>query len=815
MTQYWILLGVLCAPLAAQPLDAGFFETKIRPVLATKCYACHSSTLKAPMGGLLLDTKAGVAKGGATGPVVVAGKPTESRLLKALRYTDPHLQMPPAGKLPDPVIADFDRWIAAGAPDPRIETAAGANTAAPLKGMSIEDGRKWWAFQPVRETPAPRVRNAVWPKTVWPKTKIDSFLLAKLEEKGLAPSAPADPRTLVRRAYIDLLGLKPTYEEVEAFANDAAPDAYDKLIERLLSSPQYGERWGRHWLDVARYAEDNPTSEATNPPYPFAWRYRDWVIEAMNQDVPYDKFVKLQLAADLMPGTIRADMRALGYLGAAPIYHKDQRLSEEVIYTFVTDDWDERVDAVSRGLLGVTVACARCHDHKFDPILTKDYYGLAGVFASTMRAERPMFDVDPKVETRYLWAQNRLFDLRYAANLLTSEASTVENAAPRVAKWRAEIESLKTEMEGLRDRYPVLVKSLEKYWTPPRPRPAADAAAASPRNRNPSSTEPFMNAVYDAAQYVDGTDPQFTWVTYRPGEARDLPVMLHGNVATPGEIAPRHFLTVLSRGDGALKQGSGRLELAEKIFSDAAPLTARVIVNRVWDWHFGRPLVATTSDFGTQGDKPANPALLDDLAARFIAHGWSFKWLHREIMLSAAYRQSSRPRPDAEQADQANALLWRMNPRRLDVESYRDSILRAAGTLSDKMYGPPEELDRDASHRRTVYGRVGRGRLSNLLRLYDFPDPTQTSPGRDLTTTSLQQLFIMNSSFMHEQAAALAKGVENESGDAEKMRRLYRKILARDPSPKELDLAVSYLTEGTLEQYAQVLLSTNEEIFWP
>jgi hypothetical protein len=765
------------------------------------------------MGGLVLDTKAGLLKGGGLGPVVVPGKPAESRLLKALRYTDPHLQMPPAGKLPDPVILDFDQWIAAGAPDPRAETSAGTQSSAPLKGMSIEDGRKWWAFQPVREIPAPKVKNSAWPKT-----KLDSFLLAKLEEKRLSPSAPADPRTLVRRAYIDLIGLKPTYDEVETFANDAAPDAYEKLIERLLSSPQYGERWARHWLDVARYAEDNPTSEATNPPYPFAWRYRDWVIEAMNQDVPYDRFVKLQLAADRMAGTARTDMRALGYLGAAPVYHKDQRLSEEVIYTFVTDDWDERVDAVSRGLLGMTVACARCHDHKFDPILTKDYYGLAGVFASTMRAERPMFEVDPKVETRYLWVQNRLFDLRYAANLLTSEASTVENAAPRVAKWRAEIESLKAEMEGLRDRYPQLVKSLEKYWTvaPKQPRPPADAAAAaSVRGRNVSSTEPFMNAVYDAAQYVDGTDPQFTWVSYRPGEARDLPVMLHGNVATPGEITPRHFLTVLSKGDSALKQGSGRLELAEKIFSDAAPLTARVIVNRVWDWHFGKPLVPTTSDFGTQGEKPAHPDLLDDLAARFIAHGWSFKWLHREIMLSAAYRQASRPRADGEQMDPANSLFWRMNPRRLDVESYRDSMLRAAGTLSDKMYGPPEDLDRGPSDRRTVYGRVGRGRLSNLLRLYDFPDPTQTSPGRDLTTTSLQQLFILNSSFMHDQAEALAKSVETEPSSAEKMRSLYRKILARDPSPKELDLAVSYLSEGTLEQYAQVLLSTNEEIFWP
>jgi hypothetical protein len=803
MARSWISLAVLCAPLTAQPPDTAFFESKIRPVLATKCYACHSSNLKAPMGELVLDTKAGLLKGGVGGPVVVPGKPAESRLLGALRYTGARLQMPPGGKLADSVIADFERWIAGGAPDPRAGAAAQATV--PLKGMSVEDGRKWWAFQPVRQMPSPKVKDEVWQKT-----KIDSFLLAALEGKGLTPSPAADPRTLVGRAYIDLIGLKPTYQEVEAFANDASPDAYSKLIERLMASPQYGERWGRHWLDVARFGEDNPTSEATNPPYPFAWRYRDWVIEAMNRDVPYDRFVKLQLAADLIPGVARGDLRALGYLGAAPVYHKDQRLSEEVIYTFLTDDWDERVDAVSRGLLGMTVACARCHDHKFDPIPTKDYYGLAGVFASTMRSERPMFDVDPKIEARYMWARNRLFDLRYSANLLTNEASTVENSAPRVAKWQAEIDALKAEMERLRDGYPLLVSSLEKFWTPPPPKSSREG-----RRRNSTSTEPFMNAVYDAAQYMDGTDPQYTWVNYRPGEARNLPVLRSGNVAAPGEITPRHFLTVLSKGDGVFKRGSGRLDLAEKIFTDAAPLTARVIVNRVWDWHFGRPLVVTTSDFGTQGEKPTHPELLDDLAARFIANGWSLKWLHREIMLSAAYRQSSAWRPDAAAADQPNSLLWRMNPRRLDIESYRDSMLRAAGTLDDRLYGPSEDIGAQGFTRRTVYARVARGGLSTLLRLYDFPDPTQTSPGRDLTTTSLQQLFIMNSKFMREQATALAASVKDEPDDAARMRNLYRRILSRDPSAKELDLAVSFLAQGTLEQYAQVLLSTNEEIFWP
>ena len=506
MIRRWIAFATVCLPLAAQA-PADFFESKIRPVLAAKCYPCHSAALASPAAGLRLDTKAGAQR------VLVAGKPDDSRLIQAIRYADQDLQMPPSGKLPAAVIADFEQWIKAGAVDPRTDNAI-SQTSAPPKGMSLEDGRKWWSFQPVHETPAPKVKDRAWVKT-----KLDAFVLAKLEEKKLTPSPEADSRTLVRRAYVDLVGYKPNFDEVEAFVDDKSPDAYEKLIDRLLASPQYGERWGRHWLDVARYAEDNPTSEATNPGYPYAWRYRDWVIEAFNKDVPYDRFVKLQLAADLMPGTPRDDLRALGYLGAAPIYHKDRRLSADVTAGFLTDDWDERIDAVSRGLMGMTVACARCHDHKFDAIPTKDYYGMMGMFASTMRAERPMFDVDAAVETRYLWMQNRLFDLKYAADLLTNEASTVVDSAPRVAKWKAEIETLKIEAETWRDRYPQLVQSLEKYWT-------FGPAARGPR---PPAPDSFMNSVFDAAQFVDGTDPQFTEIVYKAGEARDFPVLLHGN----------------------------------------------------------------------------------------------------------------------------------------------------------------------------------------------------------------------------------------------------------------------------------------------
>jgi hypothetical protein len=656
---------------------------------------------------------------------------------------------------------------------------------------------------------------------------------------------------LVRRVYVDLVGIKPTYDEIESFLADPSPQAYESLIDRLLASPHYGERWGRHWMDVARYGEDNPTGEATNPAYPYAWRYRDWIIEAINQDVSYDRFVKLQLAADLMPGTPRSDLRALGYLGAAPVYHKDLRLSEQVIGGFLTDDWDERIDATTRGLLAMTVACARCHDHKFDPIPTADYYGLMGVFASTMRAERPLFDVDPQVETRFAWLQNRLFDLAYSVNLLTTEASTVVDSASRVAVWKAEIETLKQESLGLQEKYPQLVAKLARYWSPPGARAQAAAGKASRGRRSTASVEPFTNAVFEAAQYLDGSDPQYTFIHYRAGEARDMPILKTGNLATPGEIVPRHFPLVLSKDNPNFKQGSGRLELAERIFSDAAPLAARVIVNRVWSWHMGKPLVGTPSDFGVQGERPTHPELLDDLAARFVQHGWSLKWLNREIVMSSTYRQSSRPREDGAKVDIANTLLWRMNPRRLDIEAYRDTLLRVSGRLDTRMYGPSEDLQSPQNFRRTVYSRVSRGRQSSLLKNYDFPDAMQSAGGRDLTVTPLQQLFVMNSEFMHDAAAELARAISSEPDDSRhsydgppspsiplfsqpggfgepsdkvsnakklysaRLQSLFRRTLGRDPAPHELDLALDFLQGGSLEQYAQVLLSTNEEIFWP
>jgi len=814
--------------LAAQSTDVEFFEAKIRPVLVQRCYSCHNSKMAAPKGDLILDTKEGVLKGGASGPLLTPGRPADSRLLKVLSYTDPLVQMPPSGKLADAVLEDFAQWITKGAVDPRVSAPALASASPQYKGMSLEEGRKWWAFQPVAAHAAPKIP----PAQGRPVNKIDNFILAKLAEKNLQLSPAADKRTIVTRAYVGLLGFKPTFEEVQAFVNDRSPNAYENLINRLLASPHYGERWARQWMDVARYAEDNPSSEATNPPYPLAWRYRDWMIEAINADMPYDRFVKLQLAADLMPDVKRDEMRALGYIGAAPIYHHDLRLSGDVIGTFLTDDWDERIDAVSRGVLGLSVACARCHDHKFDPVTQKDYYALMGVFASTVRVERPAFPVEPDIEQEYMWLQRKLFDLAYSINLLGNEGTTFIEGAEKAVKWKAEMEGLKTRATTKLAKYPQLVQSLDKYWNPPRRAatpppppaaaaagdkiPAAAAAAAQPPRPGFPSTDPYMNAVFEAAQYVDASDPTYTFITYKPGEVRNMPVLKAGNVAAPGEIVARGFPAVLARGnDTTFKNGSGRLELADRLFTDTGALAARVMVNRVWGWHFGKGLVATASDFGTQGDKPTHPELLDDLAARFIEHGWSLKWLNKEIMMSAAYRQSSQPRAEGVQADEANALLWRQNARRLDAEAYRDTLTRSAGLLDVTMGGLSGDVDDDDYYRRAIYGRVSRARRAQMLGLFDFPEATQSAPGRDITTSTLQQIYLMNGAFIQNLAEAAAKTAATATGEAEQIGVLYRRILARDPNAAELKSGLEYLQKGTLPRYAQILLSTNEEIFLP
>ena len=697
--------GVSRADDAPKPSkDAiAFFETHIRPVLVERCYSCHSAASGKSKGGLRLDTQANLAKGGDSGPVLVPGDVEKSRLIHAIRWTDADFVMPPRERLSPAQVERFEQWVKMGAPDPRVESGSGPAA----KSVDLAAARKWWAFRDVAESPPPAVKRAEWATR-----KIDLFVLKELEAKGLAPSAAADPRTLIRRVYLDLTGLRPSYEEVEAFARDPSEAAYGQVVEKLLASPQYGQRWGRYWLDVARYGEDNPTSEVTNPPYPFAWRYRDWVIDAINRDVPYDRFVTLQLAADLVPGTPRSDLPATGFLGAGPIYHKDARLSKDVIENLCMDDWDERVDVVSRGLLGLTVACARCHDHKFDPISTRDYYALAGVFASAVAVPRPVADVDPETEARFMNAARRLFQVSYVANLLKSEpGSKPKEAKRKVEQLTLELDRIEAEIAPLKESHPDLHAYLARLDKRP-------GAPAEPRNRNVGgSTEAFFHGVFEAGLWVDGSDPDVTMLDVRPGQPHDLRILPGGNVAKPTDLAPRGFPAVLAKSDASFRRGSGRLELAERIFTDAAPLAARVIVNRVWGWHFGKPLVETQSDFGAQGDRPTHPELLDDLAARFMASGWSLKWLHREILLSSTYRQASRPTAVGMKLDPGNRLLWRMNPRRLDVEAYRDGLLQAAG------------VTRHSVRRSLQRSRSGRKRPSHRLR----PDQPRADEQRAAT----------------------------------------------------------------------------------
>jgi hypothetical protein len=702
--------------------DALFFERSVRPLLAAKCWECHAG--EAPEAGLRLDAWNTMVAGGDSGPAVIPGKPSNSLLVTAIHYEDGP-QMPPDGKLRDQDIEILVEWINRGAPWPK-STIATRNWNG--NGFEItDDDRAFWSFQPISDPPVPDTDD-----TFWPRTSIDHFVLAQLEDAGLAPSPPADKRTLIRRATFDLIGVPPTPEEIESFLSDESPEAFTRVVDRLLASPHYGERWARHWLDVARYGEDQAhTFEARL--YPQGFRYRDWVVTALNEDMPYDEFVRAQLAADLIHGSDKAnqDLPALGFFATGPVYYGDRQK---------LDQMDDRIDTLTRGLLGLTVACARCHDHKFDPISTADYYALAGIVASTEYVEVPLVSAD--------------------------EARQAEDEEARRLK-----------------------KKKEK------------------KKKNAPLPYPHVHAIRDA-------------------EPRNMRVHLRGNPETLGDEVPRRFLSILAPEEPQpFEGGSGRLELANAIACRDNPLTARVIVNRVWKHHFGRGLVRTPSNFGRMGEPPTHPELLDHLASRFIASGWSLKTLHREIMVSAVYQQASRFDEARTAVDPDNRLLWRMNRRRLDVEEWRDAILAVSGTLDDSIGGPSFDLAEANNRRRTLYARVSRHNLDPLLRLFDFPDPNITSDGRPVTMVPLQQLFVLNSGLMAHGAKALAaRCCAAKTDDADGIRHAFEFALSRPATQSELQLGLEFLSEPPApnndntgltrwEQYAQVLLSTNEFMF--
>ncbi len=621
-----------------------------------------------------------------------------------------------------------------------------------------------WSFRPLREQALPPVRDAAWPRT-----RLDHFVLAELERAGLSPAPEADARTLRRRLAFDLTGLPP-----EASDEDLG---WSALVDRHLDSPHYGERWGRHWLDLARYADVTESWSDTKSP---SWLYRDWVVAAFNRDLPYDRFVVQQLANDLLPGSLPADNAALGFLGIGPSYWKELKLPPEIIGVTVAEEWEERMDAVGRTFLGLTLGCARCHDHKTDPVSAEDYYAVAGVFASVRTADRPVVaDAD--------WEPVRL--AREKVGALEKKRDALKKAKPAPADLKERLAAIGKEIAAIQ--------------------------ADTPRYH--SATAP---AVVEAALFVKPMDGggHGTKLEYVPGMARDLPMHRRGDPNSPGETVPRRFLSAFPRADGAprpLDQGSGRLELARALVEEAAPLSARVVVNRVWMQHFGRGLVATPSEFGPAGEPPSHPALLDDLAARFVAAGWSIKWLHREILNSAAWRQSSVASPESAARDPQGQLYSHMPRRRHDIEAWRDAMLAATGELDLAIGGEPFALDDPAATRRTLYGTVKRRELDAILQVNDFPAPAAHSPSRTETATPLQQLFSLNGPFVIARARHLAQTLAaTEGGDAGRIDLAYRRLLQRGPTDSERELGLAYLAEGgTWERYAQVLLTSNEFLY--
>jgi hypothetical protein len=801
------LLFTLAAnrPLAAQPAkfadsptqeQVAFFEKKIRPVLADQCYKCHSATAEKVRGELRLDTRDDTRKGGASGAVIVPGNAERSLLIQALRSKDPDTAMPPKGKLPDSVIADFEAWVKMGAPDPRTEAAT---AAAGKYVVDVEKGRSFWAFVPPKATPAPAVKDAAWPKT-----DADRFLLAGLEKNGLKPVGDADRRTLLRRVHIDLTGLPPTPEEVNAFVADTSPDAFEKVVEKLLASPHFGERWGRHWLDVARYAESS--GKAVNMAYPHAWRYRDYVINAFNADKPYDQFVKEQLAGDLMPAdepTVKAErMIATGFLAIGP-----KILNERNGTQFELDVADEQIDVTFQAFLGITAACARCHDHKFDPIPQKDYYALAGIFRSTQTCYGTIQFVQSNRPSPTLTLPKGC-GLPPGTNekLTKSERERVQKQIDDLNKQIAEQTDFvrtifpRAQVSQLRSR----LASFDEDGDP-------KLLAMGVRDKPAGGRGGFVPKKGFAPKGGFGGFAVSTTIA-------DSPVYARGEPDKPSaERVPRGTPQVMTRTPLEIPRGtSGRLELADWIASKDNPLTARVMVNRVWLHLFGHGLVPTADNFGAAGLPPTHPELLDHLALAFMNDdAWSVKKLVKRVVMSRAYRLDSKFDAASFELDPDNALVWRMSPRRLDAESLRDSMLAVSGQLVTRpptgsvvaragegpaggfgfaRGGVNQAINDPRNTQRSVYLPIVRDNLPEALALFDAPDPSLIAADRPTTTVPSQGLFILNNPFVIRSAEAAAeKLLKSTTTDTERVRAAYLSFYGRPPAETELAAAGKFL----------------------
>jgi cytochrome c553 len=776
--------------------QVAFFEKKIRPVLVAECYGCHSAKAEKLKGDLRLDTRDGVRKGGDSGAAIVPGDPAKSLLIQAIKQTDKDLAMPPKKKLSDAVIADFETWVTAGAPDPRGE---GKSTA--VRGeIDIEKGRQFWAFQPPKKSAPPAVKNVAWAKT-----DIDRYLLAGMESQGLKPVADADKRTLIRRVYLDLTGLPPTGDEVEAFVFDSSPDAYEKVVDKLLTTPAFGERWARHWLDVARYAES--TGKTVNFNYPNAWRYRDYVIAAFNADKPYDVFIQEQLAGDLMPAKDDKQKAerivATGFLAIGP-----KALNERMRNQFEMDVADEQIDVTSQAFLGLTAACARCHDHKFDPIPQKDYYALAGIFKSTETCYGTIRFVQSNHPSSLISLPK---DSAPAAltKLTDTERKQLEDQIAALEKQRADN---KDQIRNLFFNSQISINrskldSYESDGTPKlramgvRDKPAVPAGGRGPFGGPGRGGPPGMGMGFGPLAGGQRT-------------IADSPVYTRGEIDHPGPTVPRGVLQVVTKSTPTIKRTeSGRLELADWIASKNNPLTARVMVNRIWLHLFGRGIVPTPDNFGAAGQPPSNPHLLDFLAVSFMDHSWSVKKLIKQIVTTRAYRLASTGNEKNLEIDPDNEYVWRMTPRRLDAEVLRDSMLAVGGQLSatPPVGSPVAKAGEGPSTRprlgsmvgqnpndthRSIYLPIIRDNLPESLALFDAADASMVVAERAQTTVPAQALFLMNNPFVIRQAQAAAdKLIEASGTETERIRHAYLNFFGRPPTDAELSTAQKFLKD--------------------
>ncbi|MEZ6051318.1 MAG: DUF1553 domain-containing protein [Planctomycetaceae bacterium] len=823
------------------------FEKQILPVLVNHCYECHSKDSETIEGGLELDSPSGMLRGGDSGPMMQAHHAEKSELLRMLRHDEGVSGMPPEERLSDEVLAAFEEWIRLGAPDSREDTGPTA------KEQRLNKSKGHWAFQPPVAVPSPAVTNSEWARD----PMIDSFVLAKLEEAGLAPVADANRQTLVRRVYFDLIGLPPTPQQVAEFVADESPDALANLVNRLLDSPQFGERWGRHWLDVVRYAESSGME--FNFTYPHAWPYRDYVIDSFNADKPFDMFLREQIAGDLLSGqegdspeTIEARNIAPSILAFGPKRHNSGGAE------FQMDIADDQIDVVFKSMQAMTVSCARCHDHKFDPIPQKDYYALAGIFLSTM----PRYGT---IQQKYSNNPTELLPFGENARAMheTAEAheKQIAEAEQSVTTKKEELTkaeeaeklalTTKTEAEELlaaftsRLEAEATVAETTTEETPEKDSSETEETGAEPveevsTTTNPEQLDATAKLAEAVAKSTEATAqlgtlkdelakleasvtslkesrpprPKYAMTVSDREAPADTKLAIRGDFRTPGDVVPRGFLSAVHVPDASPVDPthSGRMELAEWIANPRNPLTARVMVNRIWHHLLGRGIVPTVDNFGMLGKPPTHPELLDYLALRFIEEGWSVKSMIRAIVLSRTYQLSSHVDEQHLTADPDNRLLWRATPRRLEAEAIRDAILAVSGQLDparqdgstvtglgDRLAREiPTEQIQPANVHRSVYLPVVRDYIPEVFDLFDFPSPSLVTGQRAITNVPSQALYLRNSTFVAEQARHAAERLMTSpeaTDDAGRVALAMQWALGRTPTAAESEAALQLVHE--------------------